>query len=386
MDNFKLLLFVVLLFPVALTAQDGFVVASYDDANTQSSWSAGQVFARSFLDGNYANEGLQQAFLYRGADTLLYENNNYPVTYRPAVRRPGNTNPYMVNSAGLTDSLYLLPTQGLDSLIEVMAYGVKFSNDTELTAPYSVPTLAVDLHQPTIYPDGSVPPVQYNNNAPEEFLVGINTPVRWYFSVANRELVDTQWVNVKYPPCAELDNIVDGNGNHYDAVRIGYYCWTKQNMRADKYTDGVNVPNPMIYANNAEYYNRYGYLYNWNDAVRAPLTPDANGYVQGVCPSGWRVPSADEFDYLNHYSSYDLMATTDWLNGVGTNTTEFTALPAGIFTGVRYENLLGETSYWTSTSIETGWANYCSLQFGCSEVLTSTSIVSAGKSVRCLKN
>lgn len=402
--------FILFLLACCLTnvtfAQYGFVAVDYDDADTRSASSVGQLFTRGVEADGYANEGLQQSFLYRGTDTLLYENSRYPVAYRPAERVPQG-NPQTVE-VGETQ-VYLLPTQGIDSLIDVMAYGVIFTNDTTVVAPYSVCEHNFELYEPVVLPAGSVPPVQYYNSKPAAFPVGVVTPVRWDFGVADKTLADTQLVNVKFPPCGN-DNYdtdianypysttlpdplvaTDYEGNIYNTVRVDCHCWTKENLQSKKYADGAKVAHPMSYVSyehpdSVANVTRYGYLYTWNDAVRAPLAPDADGYVQGVCPDGWRVPTAEEFDLLSSHSALDLMSTSDWLLDEGTDITGFTALPAGRFTGFRFENLLGETHFWSITSVSASVARCCSLLFGCKDVLQFEINTKNGLSVRCLKN
>ena len=396
----------------AAYAQCGFVAVAYDDNITRSAASVGQMFTQGVsVDDRYANEGLQQSFLYRGNDTLLYENSSYPVAYRPAERNPQGE-PYVVQQPGqVADPLYLLPTQGLDSLISVMAYGVTFTNDTTVVAPYNVCEHNFDLQQPLVLPEGSVPPVQYYNNKPATYPVGNVTPVTWNFSVADKTLAHTQQVNVKFPPCGN-DNFLtytpeateypfvqpletpyiatDFENNEYSTVRIDCYCWTAENLKSTKYADGENISNPMEYVS-AEHpdaaanVERYGYLYTWDDAVRAPIAAEA-ATVQGVCPDGWHLPTEAEFASLANHSAFDLMSTTDWLSGEGTNATGFTALPAGKYTDVRFENLLGETHFWTATSVSATIARYCSLMYGCSELTNYNGNKVNGKSVRCLRN
>lgn len=390
----------------ATFAQYGFVSMTGDDAPSQSSLSVGQLFTQGVsVDGNYANEGLQQPFLYRGTDTLLYKNSSYPVAYRS--ERVPQGNPLNVN-VGETP-VYLLPTRGIDSLIDVMAYGVTGSNDTTVVAPYGVCDYDFDLPRPLVLPAGSVPPVHYDNDRPGTYPVGTVVPVEWTFGVADKTLTDTQLVNVKFPPCGN-DNYdtdianypysttlpdplvaTDYEGNTYNTVRVDCHCWTKENLQSKKYADGAKVAHPMAYVS-YEYpdsvanVTRYGYLYTWNDAVRAPLAPDADGYVQGVCPDGWRVPTAEEFDLLSSHSALDLMSTSDWLLDEGTDITGFTALPAGRFTGFRFENLLGETHFWSITSVSASVARCCSLLFGCKDVLQFEINTKNGLSVRCLKD
>jgi uncharacterized protein (TIGR02145 family) len=100
--------------------------------------------------------------------------------------------------------------------------------------------------------------------------------------------------------------VYDIEGNEYGSVKIGDHVWMTDNLGVTKYSDGTDIP---YYANNSgdqtswsnlteggrgAYYDStnsvqfYGYLYN--------------GYVaideKGVCPSGWRVPTDDEFKTL----------------------------------------------------------------------------------------
>ncbi|MCQ2265611.1 MAG: hypothetical protein MJZ46_06190, partial [Bacteroidales bacterium] len=96
-------------------AQYGFVVVAYDDAVTHSTASVGQLFTMGVEADGYANEGLQQSFLYRVADTLLHENSRYPVAYRPDRVPQGNPQTVEVGKT----LVYLPPVQGLDSLIDV---------------------------------------------------------------------------------------------------------------------------------------------------------------------------------------------------------------------------------------------------------------------------
>lgn len=393
----------------ATFAQYGFVSMTGDDAPSQSSLSVGQLFTQGVsVDGNYANEGLQQPFLYRGTDTLLYKNSSYPVAYRS--ERVPQGNPLNVN-VGETP-VYLLPTRGIDSLIDVMAYGVTGSNDTTVVAPYGVCDYDFDLPRPLVLPAGSVPPVHYDNDRPGTYPVGTVVPVEWTFGVADKTLTDTQLVNVKFPPCGN-DNFLtytpeateypfvqplespymatDFEGNSYNTVRVDCHCWTAENLKSTKYADGESIPNPMAYVSyehpdEAANVARYGYLYTWDDAVRAPLAPDADGHVQGVCPDGWRMPTEDEFASLDGHSSFDLMATTDWLIREGTNITGFDVLPAGKYTGIRFENLLGEANFWTVTLIAATKSRCCSLLFGCKDVLQFEVNTTNGMSIRCLKN
>lgn len=382
---------------VTLQAQEGFVVSASDYAPTQSSQSIGQLFYRSSTNAGYHSEGLQQSFLYHGEDTTLAERSQYPgYFYRSADRNPSGRD-YTLD-LGHNNNLYLLPNYGLDSLINVMSYGVKFVADTAVTAPYSRVTYPVVLQEPGIYPEGSVPPVSYENDAPAEFEVGVTTPVTWNFRVANRSLSNVQMVTVNYPPCGDTVVATDWDGNVYLSVRVGALCWTKSNLRSEHYADGESVPNPMTYVSSVypdaeDNLNRFGHLYNWYDAVRIPNGNDTisptivGGVVQGICPDGWHLPSKADMQTLEVHSAMDLMAEEEWIWGTPNNSTGMSLLPAGFYTGYRFESMGGETYMWSYTECSSHLGAWiCSIIYGCDRPLIADTYKRMGLSVRCIKN
>jgi uncharacterized protein (TIGR02145 family) len=59
--------------------------------------------------------------------------------------------------------------------------------------------------------------------------------------------------------------------------------------------------------------------------------------IQGICPSGWHLPTDDEWtvlsDYLGGYkiAGAKMKSTSGWYNnGNGTNSSGFTGLPGGL--------------------------------------------------------
>lgn len=92
----------------------------------------------------------------------------------------------------------------------------------------------------------------------------------------------------------------DHEGYTYDLVEIGGRCWFKQDLRTEKYANGDSIPHGIssqdwvdlgtehiggwsVY----EGYEYNGNVYNWY----------AVNDERGLCPSGWKVPSRD--DYMN---------------------------------------------------------------------------------------
>lgn len=135
----------------------------------------------------------------------------------------------------------------------------------------------------------------------------------------------------------------------YEVLAVSGHCWTKQNLRtplegAMTYTSLLNPSVPTS----------YGLLYTWNTALNGS-TPDADGYVQGICPAqNWHLPDATEMGDLMTNSAESLRSLTGWvIPNVNTNSTDFTAYPAGFYNSAlaRFEGLGTQTDWWTAINM-----------------------------------
>lgn len=195
--------------------------------------------------------------------------------------------------------------------------------------------------------------------------------------------------------------VKDAEGNEYPSLFVGDprpYCWTAINMRnthtnAGEEVEGLVYQSPE-FPNEQENLDTYGHLYTWYAAVGLPNGSDAepartvNGnFVTGICPPGWHIPDSANVVSLASVDALGLMSTNLWLKP-GTNTTGFTALPAGIYESNidRFENLLGQTSYWSTVKVNTTAAKVCSLYYGCQITVLEDMLIDKGLSVRCVKN
>ena len=172
-----------------------------------------------------------------------------------------------------------------------------------------------------------------------------------------------QTVTVDYTPCVG----VNYHGHFYDAVRIGYQCWLKENLRNETDAADHAIADYHAYQDNTTYFNQFGYLYSWYSAVgvtegdvyASPATHIAdNGteYVQGICPAGWAVPSQNDVSVLNttagDVSVLKEASTEYWLPGLegvypGTG---FNARGGGRYNAAlhRYEDRLAAFHFWES--------------------------------------
>ena len=124
---------------------------------------------------------------------------------------------------------------------------------------------------------------------------------------------------------------VSHGGKAYKTVRIGTQTWMAENLN-------YNVAGSKCYDDLEANCNTYGRLYNWETALE-------------VCPSGWHLPSDDEWtvleDYVGSTAGTKLKATSGWSSGNGTNSYGFSALPGGI----------GESGYFSGGgSFGTWWS------------------------------
>ncbi len=95
--------------------------------------------------------------------------------------------------------------------------------------------------------------------------------------------------------------IQDGlDGQWYDTVKIGNQCWMAQNLNVGTMIAGVSdsIDNGIVekycYENLEENCFSEGGLYQWAEMMDYSTTEG----TQGICPSGWHVPTDDEWKPL----------------------------------------------------------------------------------------
>ena len=105
----------------------------------------------------------------------------------------------------------------------------------------------------------------------------------------------------------DTKTLTDYDGNVYNTVAIGTQCWMKENLKTTHYSDGWPIewrnlewsPEiPYYYYPSRDINNvaEYGLLYNWPAVMRnAPTSDSLPSGVQGICPTGWHVPSDAEW-------------------------------------------------------------------------------------------
>jgi len=208
-----------------------------------------------------------------------------------------------------------------------------------------------------------------------------------------------------------LGLVSDIDGNLYHTVKIGSQTWMVENLKVSRYRNGDKIPNVTDntawsklnsgawcnYDNDSTNERKFGKLYNWNAIFDK----------REIAPTGWRVPTAYEWDVLSENLGGDVNAAAkirevgmkDWIKSryhantpiVGTNTSGFTALPAGQRTGDGTFFGFREYCAWWSSTIDNATDNYVkafsrSIDNSKTNFIENTERFQSGLSIRCIKD
>lgn len=157
-------------------------------------------------------------------------------------------------------------------------------------------------------------------------------------------------------------------GRIYNTVKIGNQCWLRENLNVGQMISvlGNQSDNLMIekycFDDDEDYIcNKYGGLYQWAETVQylngasinTSPTPSFTEQVQGICPTGWHVPSLEEFeelsDIVDHNGNSLKLVGEGYDAGIGTNISGFSALLAGPRGSENYGYEGNQTDFWTSS-------------------------------------
>ncbi|MDR0517805.1 MAG: fibrobacter succinogenes major paralogous domain-containing protein [Fibromonadaceae bacterium] len=180
--------------------------------------------------------------------------------------------------------------------------------------------------------------------------------------------------------------------NIYKYVDINGQVWMAENLNFE--ADGSRCYDDDTGGDSEGNCVKYGRLYNWNTAV-------------DVCPSGWRLPSNEDWDKLFRFvdditstsipynsptAGKYLKATSGWddyegISGNGTDAHGFSALPGGTVVGGNFV-LVGRYGIWWSDSERDSddHAYIWSMAYEEEKVRWNYDYKSALFSVRCLQD
>lgn len=169
------------------------------------------------------------------------------------------------------------------------------------------------------------------------------------------------------------------DGQYYSSVKIGDQTWMAENL--NYLPAGKDKNGAWCYYDNVSNCSIYGRLYDW-----ATLMVDQSSGVQGICPSGWHVPSKIEWEELiTNLGGGNLAADKLWSFswGKGSNSSGFSGLPGGTYGGGIIGGFGSDAYFWSSTELSITYAYKIILSGG---VGTSTDEKKYGKSLRCIKD
>jgi len=192
--------------------------------------------------------------------------------------------------------------------------------------------------------------------------------------------------------------VFDIDGNSYTSRVIGGYCWILRNLRTSRYANGDSIEAPItrsdwatvsigaraLYTGDSSLWEQYGLLYNW----RAVVDP------RGLCPTGWRLPTADEWSlFVSRLDGWAMVgglikSRSYWSapNTAALDHSNFRALPGGWRDDLGLDRDLTYSAYFWSETERNPWnAAAFSLRHNSGGAFLPDMPKTAGLSVRCIK-
>jgi uncharacterized protein (TIGR02145 family) len=207
-----------------------------------------------------------------------------------------------------------------------------------------------------------------------------------------------------FPAQGAFAAVTDVDGNVYRTMVIAGRELMAENLRVTHFANGDPIPmvsdaqmwselsltegSAMSYANSDNSTMcPYGVLYNYYTVIDC----------RDVCPSGWHVPTSDEWDFMTTYlggtevaggmlkstnSDYWTQPNTD-----ATNSSGYSALPSGSRSASGdYTGFGSEAYWWTATQVDAQNASSRGVQSSSGEVTVAPAPKTAGYSVRCFRD
>ena len=197
--------------------------------------------------------------------------------------------------------------------------------------------------------------------------------------------------------------IADVEGNVYKTIKLGTQTWMAENLRTSKLNDNTSI---SLVTSNTDWAALATPAYCWyanvasNSAVAVACGGLYNWYTVSsgkLCPTGWHVPTRDEYNTLVSYIGGADVAggklkengTKNWNspNTLATNLSGFTALPAGMRNADgSYAGISNAGLFWTATEDSPSSGNNAGLLYNSAAYYDAALAKEAGLSVRCIKD
>lgn len=200
------------------------------------------------------------------------------------------------------------------------------------------------------------------------------------------------------------DSVLYG-GKWYHGVQIGSQCWMRENLDIGTFVTSTvassshtnmsdnGVTEKYCYGNNTANCDIYGGLYDWNEMMQYSVIAG----TQGICPSGWHVPTDGEWQTLVNYLGGDFYAAcklkesglAHWAspNFCADNSSGYTALPGALrLTTGSFLDHDSSAMFWTSSKAINLDTKLRYLDYNLSRVIKDSADVNYAFSVRCIKD
>ena len=252
-------------------------------------------------------------------------------------------------------------------------------------------------------------------------MTGLNGSTTYYVRAYAINVIDTSFGEIESFTTLFLcgtTKVKDYDNNEYATLQLGTQCWMKENLRTTHYANGDNIDLGSTTSTvikyryypkgDSNYVSSYGFLYNWIAAMNGSSSSIANpSGIQGVCPSGWHLPSSAEWLQMTNYVRAQPLYTCNNTNiakalasKIGWNSsnntcavgndpsindeTGFGAMPAGFF---KNYSTFGEfADIWSSTEYNSSSAYFNYLYVGDADMNQGDYSKTSGLSVRCVKD
>jgi uncharacterized protein (TIGR02145 family) len=252
----------------------------------------------------------------------------------------------------------------------------------------------------------SFPCVQVTGDIGSSITTGTNKHIIWEYDREHSGVLGSNF-KIKIQADDLVGDQIYYSGQVYNVVFLGSQAWLKENLNVG--TKVINTTNQLnngvkekyCFNNDEANCTTYGGLYQWAEAVQyqngtdtyADPSPAFSGNVQGICPTGWHIPTDNEFialaNAIGGNSQSNSLKTVGQGTGIGagTNTSGFSALLGGnkYYADDSFQNFPNYTWFW-STGGSGNSADYLRLDYNNSIITYGSFFKSMGFSVRCVKN
>ena len=252
------------------------------------------------------------------------------------------------------------------------------------TSSWGLPLESLNYRLEVSYDGGSYTLVANTNttNSYNHTVSSSNNTIRYRVRSEN-SLAQSSWV---YSNTYDLvfgcgSSLYDSrDSKSYQTVQIGSQCWFAEDLR---FNEGYSTTwNGLGVRTKGSPYNNNGMLYQFNAAMNKDYTPGS----QGLCPTGWHVPTNTEwsnlFTAIGGINEANKLKSTIYYSD-GTNLSGFNSIPGGYYD--IYGTLLEINTHnmWWSSSA--GPYRYWIYQ-GWGSVATSLASANDGFAIRCVLN